>query len=236
MRIVNWNIERNAPSSWQAQSLLTEIKSIEPNLLCLTEAHETSCNALSGHSISAKGVAWSAQEASERKVVLWSLQPWTNVHMPKSLNEVGAAIVGDTQISGVAHRVIGLCIPYAMASPFGKEPKTKQWTQHTAFLEAFIAYLSIIDLSIPTIILGDFNRRIPFKGWGSKAAYELLLMSLNGFQVLTADMRDASDRLTVDHIAINFTAKDISVSFRTEMSENGKRRSDHFGVVVDVSK
>ncbi|MFN7056462.1 endonuclease/exonuclease/phosphatase family protein [Hyphomonas sp.] len=55
MRIVNWNIERHAPSKWRAKSLLAEIAELDPDVLCLTEAWEESAAALGGHAISAPG-------------------------------------------------------------------------------------------------------------------------------------------------------------------------------------
>ncbi len=75
MRIVNWNIERHGPSTWQAKSLLAEIAELEPDLVCLTEAWEDSAAALRGHAISAPGAAWSTKHDSERKVLLWWKYP-----------------------------------------------------------------------------------------------------------------------------------------------------------------
>jgi len=55
LRIVNWNIERRKPSSWQARSLVDEIASLEPDYVCLTEAWKQSLADFGGHVISAEG-------------------------------------------------------------------------------------------------------------------------------------------------------------------------------------
>ena len=135
MRIVNWNIERRGPSTWQAKSLLAEIAELGPDVVCLTEAWEASAEALGGHSISAAGAAWSAQHDSERKVLLWSKHPWHSVETINQLEATGSAITGLTLFGETQVRVIGLCVPYHFASPFGQEPRAKPWSQHERFLE-----------------------------------------------------------------------------------------------------
>ena len=51
MRIVNWNIERRGPHTWQAASLASEIQSLDPDIVFLTEGHHHSLEALGGFTL-----------------------------------------------------------------------------------------------------------------------------------------------------------------------------------------
>lgn len=232
MRLVNWNIERNGPASAKAMSLMAEIASLSPDLICLTEAWEGSLEAFSGHALTAKGVAWSRQAAGECKVALWSPEAWTDVEQMAPVAAFGGAVSAFTRVSGRAVRVVGICIPYHMASPLGQVPKARVWEQHERFLEALAPYLQRWRQEGPVIVTGDFNRRMP-RTYGSLRSYEMLERAFEGYQIATRGPLAGVEAQTVDHVAFAGGLKATGVEGRSAVSPEGLVRSDHFGVVVD---
>lgn len=201
-RIINWNIERRSPTSWQGKSLAQEIESLHPNLVCLTEGWESSTEQWSGYSISAPGVAWSEQSEQERKVVLWSHNPWRNAERIDQLEKIGSAVTGITILGSTDVRVLGVCIPYHFASPLGQEPKAKMWSQHEAFLSKLRPHLKPWLEERPLIVVGDYNRRIP-RAWGPRVSYELLVDTFANLKIATSGVLDGVNAQSIDHIALS---------------------------------
>ncbi|MFN3213752.1 MAG: endonuclease/exonuclease/phosphatase family protein [Henriciella sp.] len=233
-RLVNWNIERKRPGSWQAKSLIEEIASIAPDVICLTEAWVDSLETLGGFTISSKGIAWSPQKEDERKVLIWSHQPWVSVEVINELEETGSAVTGLCNLAGIQTRIVGICVPYHFASPLGVTPKEKPWSQHNAFLRKLMSYLDVWAIEGPTIVLGDFNRRMP-RSWGPKHSYELLELALENYEVVTRGPLNGVDQLSIDHIAVTAPLNVKAVVGRPAEDHRGRKRSDHFGVVADLT-
>jgi exonuclease III len=234
LTLVNWNIERRRPGSWQAASMLADIQAQMPDIVCLTEAWEDSARALGGHSIAAKGVAWSAQEDAERKVVLWSRNPWVNVPLSESITKVGGILAGYTTVGDVRIHIIGVCIPYHMARPHGSTAPIIPWQEHERFLDLLEPFMANLDATIPTVMVGDFNRRIPGK-WGPARLRKKLETSLPGFEIITKGMIEGLGEAIVDHVAINSKVRGVSVVGLTRYSRDGFPRSDHHGVVARLA-
>lgn len=234
MRIVNWNIERHGPATWQAKSLLAEIAELGPDVLCLTEAWEASAATLGGHAISARGATWSAEHDSERKVLLWSKHPWQDVQTINQLETAGSAITGLTLLGETQVRVAGLCIPYHFASPFGQEPRAKPWSQHERFLEDLSPLLIQWRNEGPVIVLGDFNQFMP-RVWGPKRSHEMMEAAFAGYSIVTSGEIEGLGARAIDHVAFAGNLKATSVFGRSAASEDGRKRSDHFGVFVDCA-
>ena len=232
MRIVNWNIERHGPATWQAKSLLAEIAELGPDVVCLTEAWEASAEALGGHAISAPGAAWSAQHDSERKVLLWSKYPWKDAGTIHQLESTGSAITGLTQFGETQVRVTGLCVPYHFASPFGQEPKAKPWSQHERFLEDLSPLLRQWRDEGPVMVLGDFNQFMP-RVWGPKRSHQLMEDAFAGYSIVTSGEIEGVGARAIDHVAFAGNLHPAKVFGRPAAQADGRKRSDHFGVIVD---
>lgn len=231
VNLVNWNIERNKPSSWKAKSLVEEIASLTPDIICLTEAWAQSLESLVGFSIGACGAKWSPQHRDERKVLLWSKRPWQAVEVIAELEEIGSAITGKTHLGGALVRIVGICIPYHFANPYGSEPRAKPWSLHEVFLEKLSPLLATWRSEGDVIVLGDFNRRIP-RAWGPKHAYNLLEAAFQGYEFATQGLLQGVGDQTIDHAALAGNFITTSVSGRTARAPDGRLRSDHFGVFV----
>ena len=232
-RLINWNIERHKPDSWQSQSLLAEITSLNPDICCFTEAWRSSVISLGGHFVSAKGTAWSRQYEDERKVVLWSKQPWSRVSEPASLAAKGAAVVADTEFCGRVVRVLGVCIPYHMATPYGAVRKRPPWSQHTEFLEGLVPTLQDLNDGAPMIVLGDFNRKIP-RSTGPMRPFELLESALAEFSIVTTGVIPGVNAPTIDHVVLGAGLLANAAKGLSRHTTDGRARSDHFGILLDA--
>lgn len=234
-RILTWNMQRHDPSSTKGRELGARILAQAADLVCLTEAHAGSAAVLGYEEISAEGVHWSPQKPSERKVVLGGKRHWTEVDEFGSEGlQSGAFVAGTTELPLGAVRVIGVCIPYHAASPFGQRPKARQWSEHLRFLDALHAYLSTRDHDLPLVVLGDYNQFLP-RIWGAKAAHEKLLEALGAARIVTGGCLAIVERPSVDHIAITGELSARNVWGIDEHDARGKPISDHFGVCADIA-
>jgi hypothetical protein len=210
-----------------------EIAALKPDLVCLTEAWKQSLSELNGYSVSAPGAAWSAQDPNERKVLLWSRTPWESVEVVHELDSLGGCLTGLTTIGSGKVRIVGLCIPYQFASPLGQVPKAKQWEMHERFLSKLGPLLSKWSTERPMIVLGDFNRRMP-RSWGPKKSYALLERVFERLNIVTTGLFDDVDDRTVDHVAVSGQFSPSRVTGLSAETPKGRKRSDHFGVLVDL--
>ncbi len=234
-RIVTWNIERRTPKSRQARIMMERIGSLTPDVVCLTEGHVGSTAVLGGFETSVKGVSWSREAHDERKVVLWSKEPWTAVDIEGNPDVQCGAFVAATTMTPVGSiRFVGICIPYSFASPFGAAPKSRPWSEHLRFLKGLDTLMAGREQQA-TIVLGDFNQFIP-RIWGAKAASAALDQALGAFAICTAGVIEGVDRPAIDHIALS--AELVATGRRgiNEHDDDGKRLSDHFGIAVNVRR
>jgi endonuclease/exonuclease/phosphatase family metal-dependent hydrolase len=231
MRLINWNIERRGPHTWQAASLLSEMATLAPDIICLTEAHDTSCQAPGGHVLSHSGYRSANKKPSERLVLLWSRSPWEQLTVPDAIESAGGAVMGRTSVGSRAVTCLCLCIPYHMAK-LPEEAVTRPWHHHDRFLRLAAPWLASLASTANLIIAGDFNRRMP-RGWGPKKSYELLERAFSPFNIATTGPIGPGAALTIDHVAHSNSLKAARVSTRSRFETDGRPRSDHFGVVVD---
>ena len=233
-RLVNWNIERRAAHSWQVKSLIAEIAVYQPELVCLTEAHEDTLAAFGGHVMSDIGYRAAHKKPSERLVVLWSKARWEPLPIPQDLRAAGGIVAGRTDLAGHEVLCVGLCIPYHMAKRAG-ETRTRPWHHHKIFLKHLKPWLETLPDQGPVVVMGDFNQRIPRK-YGSREAHAALLDSFTPFQFITAGALAPLDENTIDHIVLSGPLIANKVEARSRFAPDGRARSDHFGVFAEIER
>jgi hypothetical protein len=234
MIVATWNFERRGPHTPKAQTMMDRLSAERPALVCLTEAHEGSTAALGGHEIAVRGVVWSRAKETERKVVLWSAQPWRGLDIagPNGC-EAGAYLSGVTNVNGVDVWVVGVCIPYSFASPLGAEPRARPWSQHITYLRGLKTAIENRPRDLPCIVLGDYNQFVP-RIWGSKAAAAALSDALGDLLVSTSGPMKGLAKPAIDHIAHCGKLSAANVRTLSNIGDRGERLSDHYGMVVDL--
>lgn len=236
MIVATWNFERRAVETHKAQTMMARLLKVTPTLVCLTEAHQGSTAALGGHEIAVRGVVWSRAKESERKVVLWSAQPWRGIDEtgPEGC-QAGAYLSGVTNVDGIDVWVVGVCIPYSFASPLGAPTKAKPWSQHLAYLRGLETAIANRSRDMPCIVLGDYNQFIP-RIWGPKAAAAALSNALGDLLVSTSGPMEGVARPAIDHVAHCRKLSAASIQTLSNIGPGGDRFSDHYGLVVNLDR
>ena len=233
-RILSWNLERKRPDSPLGAAGVEHLFGFTPDVMALTEVR-TSFPVGDGHALWCEPPRGTAFAEDERKVMIWSKQPWRDV------DRVGVIGLDQTRfISATTEtplgpvRVLGVCIPWHMAEvTYPIDVKRKPWELHIRYLE-LLAEL-VADSSMPLVIAGDFNQRIPrVKGGGNVAAAEALATTFEPLTVITEGTLSGGTRPGIDHIAMSsqFVA-DRVWGWPNEL--DGQRLSDHEGAGADVS-
>ena len=207
----------------------------ECDVLCVTEG-SAGLLPRRDHIIDA-GTNWGypLRNESRRKVLLWSRCPWTEKDRFESSDFPGGRIVKGvtgTPIGPVT--VIGVCIPWSDAHVNGGRKDRKRWQDHQVWLEAFqrLAYRNATER---TVVLGDFNQRIPRCGTPI-GVYGALRCAFEAFEIPTAGVLPEDPGLAIDHIA---HTKDLKcngpIGIWPKRSTEQEFMSDHFGVWADFS-
>ncbi|MHB9470835.1 endonuclease/exonuclease/phosphatase family protein [Mesorhizobium sp. W050] len=230
----NWNIQRQPPNKPQARMMIERIAALSPDVVCLTEAFEGSTKDLGGFEISVRGVLWSQELALERKVVLWSREPWVDADLSGNEAVQSGGFVSAVTTTALGEvRVVGVCVPYHLASPVDVASKCPAWSQQIKYLMGLKSKISSRPQTMPMILMGDFNQYVP-RIWGSKAASSALIEAICDLSICTSGQVKELNRPTIDHIALSPELFATSVIGVDEHDETGKKLSDHFGVCAHV--
>ena len=235
MRAVTWNVEWAPPRSRRITEILSRIDGHAPEIVCLTE---TDVGLLSqrGYTICSQPDAGYGIKMSWRKVILWSREPWDEVDdLGLDSMPPGRFVAGVTRTSLVKITVIGVCIPW-----FGSRTEARRnseckmrWEDHEQYLVGLTEILGRATAN-RLIVMGDFNQAI---GSGSRARHDLRLALQNAFPasmtIATSDLA-LQGRKSIDHIALSNDLVVGSLDVISNIHE-GRKLSDHFGVVADLS-
>lgn len=161
-----------------------------------------------------------------RKVIIWS-------RLPISLDTVGTtgAALGRLAVATVstkagAVRIIGVCIPWRDAHVNTGRSDASAWSEHLKYLDQLENLFGTLDSSVPTVIAGDFNQRIPRFNQPIRVA-DRLTEVLDGWTTPTAG--PMANGPHIDHIATNENLICRSASDWPGADSEG-RLSDHAGV------
>ena len=133
MKIVNWNVRSATPRSKHAVEILSRITQHAPELVCPTETH---CGLLrDGHTVRSRPDYGYGIQATRRKVLLWSRQPWERVDDIGDERMPPGRFVSDLTRTSVGEvTVVGLCIPWSgsrAGTRYSGERK-RVWEDHEA--------------------------------------------------------------------------------------------------------
>jgi hypothetical protein len=234
IRIANWNLQwarRNTPNG---EAILRRLFQQEPEIICLTEAD---IDFLPKEGFSATSDADYGYESSpwKRKVILWSRKPWLEVDAIGDDSLPGGRYVSAvTETSLGPIRFIGVCIPWSAAHVTTGRKDRERWEDHLAYLCGLAGILEGIDSS--TVVLGDFNQRIPRK-WTPLEVHQALQTTFEGrLEFATTGLIQKIDKQAIDHVAHTGDFVASNVRSIDNIDSNGRELSDHFGVVLDLER
>ena len=141
----------------------------------------------------------------------------------------GRLVSGVTQTTVGTLAVIGVCIPHDKSHELSGRKDRWRWEEHELWLREF-EKLSYSRATNKTVVLGDFNQRIPSQ-WAKRQAREALAHAFRVFQIPTSGNLPGLPHRVLDHIA---HTPDLQlcgdVRFWCKRDPKGKPLSDHFGV------
>ena len=233
IRIGTWNTEWAKPGSSRGRIVSDKLNATDCDILCVTEGF-AGILPDGGHVIDA-GPDWGYPiRKGRRKVLLWSKLPWTPHTHARGSEELpqGRFVAGITEtLSGACLTVVGVCIPWSGAHVRNGRKDRTLWQDHEAWLAGF-AKLRCQFPELRTVVLGDFNQRIPPK-WVPRRMHEALEQAFNGFKFATEKELAGAPGLSIDHIAYTPDLTRNSIEIWPKKCAEGTRLSDHFGVWGD---
>lgn len=235
MIVACWNIAWKRPSASAGATMIGQLLAHTPEVICIAEGHTDSLPN-DWHAITSQADYGYRQQDKRHKVALWSREPWHDVDDIGSPDLPGGRFIcGLTSTSLGPLRVIGVCVPWSHAHVTGGRRDRKPWQDHDTYLVALRTILSELDPSVPTLIVGDVNQRIP-RSRAPRASHNLLLAALTPkMTIWTSGEVPSLDRQTVCHIGGTNTLLPLRVFGLSRFSSN-KELTDHDGLVAEIEQ
>lgn len=232
--IATFNCEWRRTPSPDGELIRERIFDSSVDVVCLTETHHDFLRG-EGHTIESAPFDQAPNAISRRKVLLWSRRPWTEVdaHGPQGIPEA-RYIAGTTPTAVGETRFIGVCIPYSFAGVRYGVPKRSPWELHFAYLDAL--HRALPATPELTVVLGDFNQRVPRRYQPKRAFDALERVLLQRFTIATSGELEPIQRPAIDHICHSRDLACRSVVSLSNVRPDGRQISDHFGVRVELVK
>lgn len=230
--ITLWNVEWAKPGSVRGSFFGRRLCDLSTPVICLTEGY-SDLLPCSRHVITSELDYGYPLQAGRRKVLLWSQEPWREVATLKaSPLPPGRFVAGTTETPLGAVRFVGICIPWRDAHVCTGRRDRQPWQDHLTYLQHLSAILSQRDMTLPTILLGDFNQRVP-RGRQPESVFAALTNALScGFELATAGQIPGAPECSIDHLATTSTLRPLCVEHLSRYDANGVSVSDHFGLRV----
>lgn len=155
-----WNVEWASLASKQGAFFSQSLAGLSCDILCVTEGHANILPA-DGHVITSDADYGYPMKPGRRKVLLWSRSPWRDVdglgspHLPS-----GRFVAGTTDTPIGPTRVYGVCVPWHHAHVRTGRRDRAIWEDHSTYLEHLCSIVHS-DTSNPSVLVGDFNQRVP---------------------------------------------------------------------------
>ncbi len=225
LAVATWNAQWAALKTDRGSRVAAKLRSTDADVIVVTEGVRGLLPA-DGDAIDA-GPDWGyAPKPDRRKVIVWS-------RFPLAIEKVGAEgatlarlAVATTATAGGPVRIIGVCIPWRDAHVTTGRSDASPWSEHLDYLDRLEDLLGTFDASVPTVIAGDFNQRIPRVSQPVRVSARLAEV-LAGWTAHTAGPMTYGPH--IDHIATSAHLTCRSASDWPNTDDVG-RLSDHSGV------
>ena len=184
VRVGTWNTELAKPGSAKGKRVRPILAAPDCDILCVTEGY-AKIFPDGGNPVAGGDDPGYPIVEGQKNVLLWSKEPWENVCRvgPPQMPE-GAFLAGTTKTPIGELTICGVCIPWFDAHVRTGWRDRKKWEEHKDWLEGFkdLSYAT----GSRTIVLGDFNQRIPRTVFEPHRVHAALLRAFEGLQVATS--------------------------------------------------
>ena len=223
-----FNCEWRSSSSVDAAVVRERVLRPETDIICLTEAY---CDFFGDDGFTIECAPDHGYPIIEgrRKVMLWSRNPWSSTdNVVDQRLPSGRIVVGKTSTPIGDVMVVGVCIPWADAHVRTGRRDRGPWQDHITYLHALGD--TVLDLRTKSVVLGDFNQRVPQK-YQTKQAYQALEEALlSKMDIATTGRIAPIGKQSIDHVCFSRDLACEEVQGLSNISGGGRQISDHFGV------
>lgn len=231
IRVGTWNAQWASPAAARGRSIRERLEAAECDLLCVTEGLAGLLPPGGSVIESDADYGYPAREG-RRKVLLWSRTAWTEADTGPSTLPGGRFVTGVSETSAGPLRIVGVCVPWRGAHVTTGRKDRARWEDHLRFLDG-LSDLSFGSAQSRTIVLGDFNQRIPRK-YAPERVHEALRDALGELKVATEGPLPGAPGLAIDHIVHSVDLQPSRFGCWPKSDEAGNRLSDHFGIWCDL--
>ena len=183
VRIGTWNTELAKPGFVKGERIRPILAAPDCDVLCVTEGHPDIFPD-GGYTVEGDDDPCYPLEEGQKKVLLWSKEPWECVELgPREMPE-GRFVTGITKTPIGSLTVVGVCIPWHFAHVSTGRKNRRPWDVHLDWLSAF-RRTAHATASRRTVVLGDFNQWIPRGTWPPKRVSAALRQAFKGLHIST---------------------------------------------------
>jgi hypothetical protein len=235
VRLLLWNIQYRRRGSPRGCMLWEIIDSHSPDLICITEGHEDFLE--NHHTITSEADYGYPLRARRRKVLLWSRSPWRQVDPVGSDTLPSGRFVAGTTATPIGPlRFLGVCVPWDQAHVTSGRRDRKKWEDHTAYLHGLANIVAREEHGRRTVVLGDYNHRVPRKREPVEVAKALERILGEGLHLATSGIIPGVERPSIDHVAHTLDLEAVRVHGLSNLSPDGAEMTDHIGLVVELQQ
>ena len=234
VRIGTWNVEWAVADSERGTRVAAALKAPDCDIVCVTGGCADILPS-GGHAIDAGPALGDGLEEAQRNVLLWSRQPWAAVDIGTTeALPAGSLAAGITLTALGPLTAVGVCIPWRDAHVRSGRRDRSQWQEHEAWLAGFES-LPYRHAKRRTVVLGDFNQRVPRRSQ-PKGVHAALLHAFEGFSFATAGDLEGAPGRAFDHIAHTpDMAPAGAIGLWPRQDRHDNRLSGRFGVWGDFA-
>ena len=226
--VATWNVEWATARGRRGAGVRDRLARLAADILVVTEGRRGLLPD-DGYTLDGGGDWGYAIEPDRRKVLVYSRQPFSDVIRLESGGGAGRVVTALTETPIGPVRLLAVCIPWSRAHVSTGRRDASPWSEHLACLDQSEDLINSFKASVPVIVAGDFNQKIP-------RARQPILVADRLAEVMTQWTCHTSgttdDGQLIDHIASNLDCVEV----RTWPGTRGDiRLSDHSGVVCELA-
>lgn len=235
LNIVLWNIEFRESGSPDGRELQKRIMECSPDIVCITEGYPDFLEL--PHLVVAGADYGYPNRDGRRKVMLWSRTPWVDADPSGDSDLPPGRYVAASSATAVGPiRVHGICIPWAQAHVHSGRRDRRPWDEHRQFVAGLGRMLRSEDPSRATLVLGDYNQRLPRRYTPMEVHRELQAAFPSSLRCATEGAIEPLRKASIDHLHHSLDLEMAFVRSLSNVGPSGRPLSDHFGLHIQLRR